>query len=64
MEWLLLISLYSSDDVYIGEQKSYKSCVENLKKLKKKYRKDEDIKDVKCVKGVIVNEYIAVEGDE
>ena len=54
MEWLLIVSLYSSPDFLIGEQKNQRTCEQALKQFKKEHKNDKDIKNVRCTVGTIL----------
>jgi hypothetical protein len=54
MEWLLIVSLFSTPDYLIGEQKSKRSCEQALAQFKKEHKNDKDIKNVRCTVGTIV----------
>ena len=54
MEWVLLVSLFSSPDLLLQQQPSYRECIHAVKKFEREHGKDKDIKEVKCSRGIVL----------
>lgn len=60
MEWVLIISLYSTQDVFLQEHITYKECNFALKQFKRTHKDDTDIRKVECEKAVIKDDGIII----
>lgn len=60
MEWVLIISLFSTDDILMKEHLTYKECVTDLKRFKKMHKNDANIRDVECEQALILDDDLVV----
>ena len=60
MEWVLIISLYSTQDVFLQEHITQKECNIALKQFKQTHKNDNDIREVQCEKAVIRDDGIVI----
>jgi hypothetical protein len=56
MKWILLISIFNSDDLLVKEYNTQKECVQIKKEFLKKV-KNKSIKSVSCEEGTIMESY-------
>ena len=64
MEWVLVLTLFSTKDVFLAEHKSYEECIKSVREFKKEHRHDRDIKKVECAKGIVIpSDYIVTENE-
>jgi len=55
MEWVFLVTLFSSpDEVLLRQQPSYRECIQAVKRFEKEHKRDKDIKEVKCSQGIVL----------
>ena len=60
MEWVLIISLFSTQDVLMKEHSTYKECVTELKQFKKMHKDDANIRSIECNQAFIVDGEVIV----
>lgn len=60
MEWVLIISLFSTQDILMKEHSTYKECVTELKRFKKMHKNDANVRNVECEQAIIVDDEIIV----
>jgi hypothetical protein len=60
MEWVLIITLFSTHDVFLQGHTSYKECIHALKQFKRTHKKDTDINKLECEKAVVLNEELII----
>ena len=56
--WYLIVTLFSSSDVLLGEQKNLAECVKTVENFKKQHKNDKDIKEVTCRQGTVITDYV------
>lgn len=59
-QWVLIISMFSTQDVFLEEHQSKKECNIALKEFKQLHKNDTDVKKVKCELAFIVEDDIIV----
>lgn len=60
MEWVLIISLFSTDDILMKEHSTYKECVNELKRFKRMHKNDANVRGVECEQSLVVNDEIVI----
>jgi hypothetical protein len=55
MEWFLILSLHSSDDVLVKKFKSKQECQVYLSSHQAEFKHDKDIKSAICDEGAILS---------
>lgn len=63
MEWVLIISLYSTQDLFLKEYPSYNECSKELDKFKQKFKHDKNIRNVECETAFIINDEVIITRD-
>ena len=59
-EWVLIVSLFSTQDVFLEEHKTKKECVISLKEFKKLHKNDANVRMAECEMALIMDDEIIV----
>ena len=59
-EWVLIISLISTPDVFLEEHQTKKECITALKEFNKLHKNDANVKTVECEMAIIMDDEIIV----
>jgi hypothetical protein len=59
-EWVLIVSLFSTQDVFLEEHKTKKECGIALKEFKKLHKNDANVRMAECEMALIVDDEIIV----
>lgn len=60
MEWILVITLFSSSDILLQEHSSRKECIKELKEFQKTHKEDTDVRSVSCEQAFVVDGEVLV----
>lgn len=59
-EWVLIISLFSTQDVFLEEHKTKKECITALNQFKILHKDDANVRKVECETALIIEDEIIV----
>ena len=54
LTWVLLVTLFSSPDVFLQTHSTHKECMKSLKTFEREHKRDKDIREVKCSRGFVL----------